>query len=75
MDVFKIKNSEGKFWIGHEVNKFTNTGRVWKRLSDARCSITNAKIRGVVPEYLKDCVIVQYRLELVNTLNICKDAK
>lgn len=70
MKAFKIRNSQGLFWVGHSRNEFNKKGKIWKQINHARSAITNAsywnsysnKVITKLPKYLEDCVIVEFEL-------------
>jgi len=60
--MYRIKNSQGLYWVGHSYNCFNETGKVWKKLNHARCAVTNTSGHTHIPNWLADCVIVKYEL-------------
>ena len=80
MEVFKVRNSEGLFWEGHDSYKFTEDGKTWKKINHVRSAITNASsnilddrhrtVGKRLPEYLTNCEIVKFELKEVETIKI-----
>lgn len=81
MEIFKVRNKEGLFWVGSGKNKFTTTGKQWNKIGHVALALKNhnryfvkdettGRYRTEVklPAYLLECEIVKYELQETETI-------